>query len=80
MASFITSYARLKTIRSAQKIMDNKRLKKSKAEFCYADTDSLHINLNGEDIDEMIGNLKKYKLNIGDFYFENKSINCLKNL
>ena len=37
-------------------------------------------NLNGKDIDEMISNLKKYNLNIGDFYFENKSINCLKSI
>lgn len=37
-------------------------------------------NLNGNDIDEMVKNLNKYKLNIGDFYFENKSINCLKSI
>lgn len=74
MASFITSYARLKTITSAQKIMDNRRLKKSKAEFCYADTDSLHINLNGEDIDEFLNNsgldIDDFKL--GAWKFESK--------
>ena len=37
-------------------------------------------NLNGNDIDEMVKNLNKYKLNIGNFYFENKSINCLKSI
>ena len=37
-------------------------------------------NLNGNDIDEMIKNLNKYKFKIGDFYFENKSINCLKEI
>lgn len=42
MASFITSYARRKTIKSAQKIMDNYREGKSKIQFVYADTDSLH--------------------------------------
>ena len=42
MASFITSYARDKTIRSAQKIMDNYNSGKSKIQFVYADTDSLH--------------------------------------
>lgn len=42
MASFITSYARLKTISSAQKIMDNYNEGKSKIQFIYADTDSLH--------------------------------------
>ena len=42
MASFITSYARRKTILSAQKIMDNYNEGKSNIEFIYADTDSLH--------------------------------------
>lgn len=42
MASFITSYARLKTIRGAQTIMDNYNSGKSKIQFVYADTDSLH--------------------------------------
>lgn len=42
MASFITSYARLKTISAAQTIMDNYNSGKSKIEFIYADTDSLH--------------------------------------
>ena len=42
MASFITSYARLKTISAAQKIMDNYNAGKSKIQFVYADTDSLH--------------------------------------
>lgn len=38
MASFITSYARLKTISAAQRVMDNNRNGVSKAEFVYADT------------------------------------------
>ena len=42
MASFITSYARLKTISAAQKITDNYNSGKSKIQFVYADTDSLH--------------------------------------
>ena len=42
MASFITSYARLKTISAAQTIMDNYNSGKSKIQFVYADTDSLH--------------------------------------
>jgi len=42
MASFITSYARLKTISAAQKVMDNYNSGKSKIQFVYADTDSLH--------------------------------------
>lgn len=42
IASFITSWARLKTISSAQKIMDDYNAGKSKIQFIYADTDSLH--------------------------------------
>lgn len=42
MASFITSYARLKTISAAQKVTDNYNSGKSKIQFVYADTDSLH--------------------------------------
>ncbi len=42
MASFITSYARLKTITAAQVVMDNYNSGKSKIQFVYADTDSLH--------------------------------------
>lgn len=42
MASFITSYARLKTISSAQRITDDYNSGKSKIQFVYADTDSLH--------------------------------------
>lgn len=42
MASFITSYARLKTISSAQKIQDDYNAGKSNIQFVYADTDSLH--------------------------------------
>lgn len=56
IASFITSYARLKTISSAQKIMDNYNSGKSKAQFCYADTDSLHIFLNGENEHDFLKN------------------------
>ena len=44
MASFITSYARLKTITSAQKITDDYNAGKSKIQFVYADTDSLHLS------------------------------------
>lgn len=42
MASFITSYARYKTITAAQKITDDYNAGKSKIQFIYADTDSLH--------------------------------------
>lgn len=43
VASFITSYARLKTISSAQKVMDNYNQGLSNIQFIYADTDSLHL-------------------------------------
>lgn len=43
VATFVTSYARYKTISSAQKVYDR---------FIYADTDSLH--LNGTDIPECL--------------------------
>ena len=57
MASFITSYARLKTISSAQKIMDDYNSGKSNIQFVYADTDSLHcyspdFDLPALDIDD----------------------------
>lgn len=42
VASFITSYARRKTILSAQNITDNYNKGISDIEFIYADTDSLH--------------------------------------
>ena len=42
MASFITSYARLKTILAAQQITDDYNSGKSNIQFVYADTDSLH--------------------------------------
>ena len=54
MASFITSYARLKTISAAQKITDDFNAGLSDIEFVYADTDSLHCkspNFDTPDID-----------------------------
>lgn len=42
MACFITAYSRLKTIRAAQRITDDYNAGKSKIQFVYADTDSLH--------------------------------------
>jgi len=45
IASAITSYARRKTISSAQKIYDK---------FIYADTDSLHVDLKHDEVDKFI--------------------------
>lgn len=42
MAAFITSYARAHIISKAQKIQDDYKAKKSKIQFVYMDTDSLH--------------------------------------
>lgn len=42
MACFITAYSRLKTITAAQQITDDYVNGKSKLQFVYADTDSLH--------------------------------------
>ena len=74
MASFITSYARLKTITSAQKIIDNKNNRKSKVDFVYADTDSLHLVLNGEDINEFLisSGLDIHDTKLGAWKFESK--------
>ena len=74
MASFITSYARRKTITSAQRIMDNHRNGLSKAQFVYADTDSLHIVLNGEDETKFLNdsNLDISDTKLGAWKFETK--------
>lgn len=74
MASFITSYARKKTITSAQRVMDNNRKGLSKAQFVYADTDSLHIVLNGEDETKFLNdsNLDISDTKLGAWKFETK--------
>lgn len=53
MASFITSYARLKTISAAQKITDDFNAGLSDIEFVYADTDSLHCKSPNFDIPDI---------------------------
>lgn len=47
VASYVTSYARRKTILSAQKITDDYNAGKSQIQFVYADTDSLHCSSPG---------------------------------
>ena len=69
MASFITSYARLKTISSAQKIMDNYNSGKSKIQFVYADTDSLHCISEDFELPEGL-DIDPYKL--GAWKYESK--------
>ena len=60
VASFITSYARLKTISTAQRIQDNYNNGISRAEWVYSDTDSVHILLNGEDKETFLKNCGFY--------------------
>ena len=61
MASFITSYARLKTISSAQKIMDDYNSGKSEIQFVYSDTDSLKLLSPGFKLPEGL-DIDPYKL------------------
>ena len=60
VASFITSYARRKTITSAQKITDDYVLGRSNLEFIYADTDSLHIKSDNFELPNL--DIDDYKL------------------
>jgi hypothetical protein len=69
MASFITSYARLKTITSAQKITDDYNAGKSDIQFIYADTDSLHCLSPGFKLPEGL-EIDPYKL--GAWKYESK--------
>ena len=69
MASFITSYARLKTITSAQKITDNYNAGLSDIQFIYADTDSLHCYSPGFKLPDGL-EIDPYKL--GAWKYESK--------
>lgn len=69
MASFITSYARLKTITAAQKVMDNFNEGKSKIQFVYADTDSLHCSSPGFELPE---GLEIDDVKLGAWKYESK--------
>lgn len=69
MASFITSYARLKTISSAQRIMDDYNAGKSKIQFVYADTDSLHCISPDH---ELPGGLDIDRYRLGAWKYESK--------
>lgn len=69
MASFITSYARLKTISSAQRITDDYNAGKSDIQFIYADTDSLHCLSPGFKLPEGL-EIDPYKL--GAWKYESK--------
>ena len=61
VASFITSYAREETLRSAQRIIDDYNAGRSKIRFLYMDTDSLHIATDDFSIPEGL-DIDKYRL------------------
>lgn len=71
IASFITSYARRKTILTSQKIRDYSLEKYGEDYYVYSDTDSIHlINLDPEELKNII-EIDEYKLGAwkheGDF-------------
>lgn len=54
VGTFITSYAREKTIRTSQKIKDFSIQKYGKDMYIYSDTDSIHTNLPLEDLKKLV--------------------------
>lgn len=69
VAAFITSYARERTIRAAQRIKDDYAAGKSKIRFAYCDTDSLHLLTDDFSLPEGL-EIDPYKL--GAWKFESK--------
>lgn len=69
LASFVTSYARLVTISSAQKITDDYNAGRSDIQFIYADTDSLHLLSEGFKLPNSL-NIDPYEL--GAWKYESK--------
>lgn len=53
VACFITSYGRVDTIRTSQKIRDYSLKKYGKDAYLYSDTDSIHCTLTDADLDEL---------------------------
>jgi hypothetical protein len=53
VACFITSYGRVDTIRTSQKIRDYSISKYGKDAYLYSDTDSIHCTLSDEDLEEL---------------------------
>lgn len=53
VACFITSYGRVDTIRTSQKIRDYSLKKYGKDAYLYSDTDSIHCMLNDEDLEAL---------------------------
>ena len=62
VASFITSYARLKTISTSQTIKDYSKEKYNKDLYVYSDTDSIHCLFNeNEDLSKVL-DIDEYRL------------------
>lgn len=53
VASFITAYGRVKTIRTSQAIRDYSTKKYGRDAYLYSDTDSIHCLLSDEDLEEL---------------------------
>lgn len=53
VACFITSYGRVDTIRTSQKIRDYSIAKYGKDAYLYSDTDSIHCTLTDDDLEEL---------------------------
>lgn len=53
VACFITSYGRVDTIRTSQKIRDYSLKKYGKDAYLYSDTDSIHCTLNDKDLENL---------------------------
>lgn len=72
-ASFITSYARRKTIESAQAVRDWSMKNKGFDAFVYADTDSLHIcGIDKRDIEELSKIIEIDDFKLGAWKVESK--------
>lgn len=69
LASFVTSYARDITIRASQRITDEYNAGKSKIQWLYSDTDSLHILSDDFSVPEW---LEIDDLKLGAFKIEGK--------
>lgn len=61
MATFITAYAREKTIRTSQKIKDYSIQKYGEDKYLYSDTDSIHTTLSEEEL-KLICEIDDFKL------------------
>lgn len=72
MATFITSYSRQRIINAFQSLKNDYIAGKTRAKPIYTDTDSLHIQLNGEDKETFLKNcgLKIHNTELGSFKVE----------